>query len=76
MVMSFYLGCSKGYRYVAATNRCVICPANTYSDTTNAESCTSCPTASDHDRRSNFTGFISDYGSTSRSDCSKITLNN
>ena len=69
--MSIYIGCHKGYRYDSTTDQCVICPQNTYSNTTNANTCIPCPRASMHDRLSNFTGLISDEGSTSRSDCGK-----
>ena len=79
--MSFSLGCSKGYRYDSANDECVICPNNTYSNTINAELCTSCPgyTQADLDRlptdlREVYTSFISDAGSTSRADCGKISL--
>ena len=78
--MFFCLGCSKGYRYDSANDECVICPANTYSNTTNAESCTSCPGLPDYidslsqEVRHMYTSFISEEGSTSRADCGKISL--
>ena len=74
--MSIYFGCSKGYRYNYATDECVICPNNTYSNTTNAESCTSCPTNPypTHPNWINYVDFISEEGSSSRSDCGKKHL--
>ena len=43
LFVEFYvLACEKGYFYDAAERRCTICPIETYSDTTTAESCTYC----------------------------------
>ena len=66
----FYLGCFKGYRYDSANDECVICPRNTYSDTTNADTCTPCQ-ADPYPHHTLTAGQISNRGSTRRSDCRK-----
>ena len=54
-------GCDMGYFRNSTNNGCAVCAIGTYSDTPNADSCTSCPEGE----------TTSDEGSTSSSQCGK-----
>ena len=57
--MFTFSGCDRGYFRNSTNNGCAVCAIGTYSDTHNADSCTSCPEGE----------TTSQEGSTSSSQC-------